>query len=80
MDDDRILPDNEDFPEEFDVVSLDGNGKDHNYNETCHVVVPPEIYPNYYVELANNAYDFVNNYQQDHFEQMTRIQAKDFPN
>eukprot|EP00978_Attheya_sp_CCMP212_P012634 scaffold31588_cov56-Attheya_sp.AAC.1 len=75
MDDDRILPDNEDFLDEFDVVSLDGNGEDHNYDLIPNVVVPPDDHMNFYAELANNAYDFMNNYQHEHFDRMSRIQT-----
>eukprot|EP00978_Attheya_sp_CCMP212_P033330 scaffold133960_cov79-Attheya_sp.AAC.2 len=75
MDDDRIIPDNEDFLDEFDVVSLDGNGEDHIYNLIRNVVVPPDDHMNFHDELANNAYDFMNNYQHEHFERMSRIQT-----
>eukprot|EP00978_Attheya_sp_CCMP212_P036319 scaffold163799_cov43-Attheya_sp.AAC.1 len=58
IDNDRIIPDDEDFLDEFDVVSLDSNGEGHIYNELPDVVVPPDDHMNFDVELANNAYDF----------------------
>eukprot|EP00978_Attheya_sp_CCMP212_P007472 scaffold17310_cov37-Attheya_sp.AAC.1 len=76
MDDDRIIPDNEDFLDEFDVVSLDSNGEDHIYNQIRDVVVPPDDNMNFDAgELANNAYDFMNNYQHEHFERMSQIET-----
>eukprot|EP00978_Attheya_sp_CCMP212_P040801 scaffold226454_cov62-Attheya_sp.AAC.1 len=75
MDDDRIIPDNEDFLDEFDVVSLDGNGEDHIYNLIHNVVVPPDDHMNFHADLANNTYDFMNNYQHKHFTRMSRIQT-----
>eukprot|EP00978_Attheya_sp_CCMP212_P020168 scaffold57324_cov61-Attheya_sp.AAC.1 len=75
MDNDRIIPDDEDFLDEFDVVSLDSNGQHHIYNELPDVVVPPDDHMNFDVELANNAYDFMNNYQHEHFERMSRIET-----
>eukprot|EP00978_Attheya_sp_CCMP212_P039127 scaffold200652_cov29-Attheya_sp.AAC.1 len=70
-----IIPDDEDFLDEFDVVSLDSNGEDHIYNELPDLVVPPDDHMNFDVELANNAYDFMNNYQHEHFERVSRIKT-----
>eukprot|EP00978_Attheya_sp_CCMP212_P040666 scaffold224390_cov35-Attheya_sp.AAC.1 len=75
MDNNRIIPDDEDFLDEFDVVSLDSNGEDHIYNQIRDVVVPPDDHMNFDAELANNAYDFMNNYQHEHFERMSRIET-----
>eukprot|EP00978_Attheya_sp_CCMP212_P018163 scaffold49355_cov60-Attheya_sp.AAC.2 len=75
MDDDRIIADNEDFLDEFDVVSLDSNGGHHVYNQIRDVIVPPDDHMNFDAELANNAYDFITNYQREHFERMSRIKT-----
>eukprot|EP00978_Attheya_sp_CCMP212_P014508 scaffold37017_cov32-Attheya_sp.AAC.1 len=68
MDDYRIIADNEDFLDEFDVVSLDSNGGHHVYNQIHDVIVPPDDHMNFDAELASNAYDFITNYQREHFQ------------
>jgi hypothetical protein len=80
--DDRIPHDLEDVPEAldvpgdletFDVVSLDGWGDTFIYNGTRPIIIPPDNHPDFLIELANNAYDFMNSYQEDHFNRMLRI-------
>jgi hypothetical protein len=65
---------NEDFAEDFDVISLDGHGDDYIYNASPEVIVPAINNPHFYVDLANNSYDFIMNYQEEHFQRMLRIE------
>eukprot|EP00978_Attheya_sp_CCMP212_P000989 scaffold2059_cov33-Attheya_sp.AAC.5 len=40
----------------------------------CPIVVPPDNHPDYLMDLANNSYEFVNKYQDEHFNRILRIQ------
>eukprot|EP00978_Attheya_sp_CCMP212_P014060 scaffold35698_cov63-Attheya_sp.AAC.3 len=68
------LQDVPDVPEAFDVSSLDGWGDTFIYNGMRPIVIPPDNHPDFLIDLANNSYVFIDNYQDEHFNRMLRIQ------